>query len=124
MYNDVHNVLFRIRTENCTLLKSYLCGQCLFPGDELRLRKNDKSSGEYVDSLLKYQHSLREKVAEEMLIMAKSLKEQTQLAGSIIKSDIQVIIMITFDSGVITKLQSFRYGIPIIRPDLDCRYAE
>ncbi|KAL0279313.1 UNVERIFIED_CONTAM: hypothetical protein PYX00_000902 [Menopon gallinae] len=60
-------------------------------GDELRLRKNDKSSGEDLDSLLRYQQSMREKVAEEMLIMARSLKEQSQLAGSIIKSDIQTI---------------------------------
>lgn len=33
---------------------------------------------------------MREKIAEDMLLMTRSLKEQSQLAGDIIRKDIEV----------------------------------
>lgn len=62
----------------------------LATADELRLRKNEKSSGEDLDSLIKYHNNMREKIAEDMLLMTRSLKEQSQLAGDIIRKDIEV----------------------------------
>jgi hypothetical protein len=57
--------------------------------DSLRQRKQ-KSTGEDLDVLLKYHHSMQEKIADDMLILARNLKEQSQLAGSIIKKDTEV----------------------------------
>lgn len=54
--------------------------------DDLRQRKQ-KTSGEDLDALLKFHHSVQEKIAEDMLSLARNLKEQSQLAGSIIKKD-------------------------------------
>ncbi|XP_059479707.1 vesicle transport protein USE1 [Neocloeon triangulifer] len=60
-------------------------------GNGLRQRSSRKSStGDDVDALLKYHHSMQEKIAEDMLSMTKNLKEQTILANSIIKKDIKV----------------------------------
>lgn len=53
-------------------------------------RRKQKSSGEDLDALLKYHHSMQEKIAEDMLLLVQNLKEQSQLASSIIKKDIEV----------------------------------
>jgi SNARE protein 1 len=57
--------------------------------DILRQRKQT-STGEDLDALLKYHHSMQEKIADDMLLLARNLKEQSQLAGSIIKKDTEV----------------------------------
>nr|CAD7572504.1 unnamed protein product [Timema californicum] len=56
--------------------------------DNLRHRK-EKGSGEDLDVLLKYHHSMREKIADNMLLMVRNLKEQSQLASTIIKKDVE-----------------------------------
>ncbi|XP_069682270.1 vesicle transport protein USE1 isoform X2 [Periplaneta americana] len=61
-------------------------------GSEHNLRqRKQKSTGEDLDVLLKYHHSMQEKIADDMLLLARSLKEQSQLAGSIIKKDTESI---------------------------------
>jgi SNARE protein 1 len=57
--------------------------------DNLRRRKQ-KSTGEDLDALLKYHHSMQEKIADDMLSLTRNLKEQSQLASSIIKKDTEV----------------------------------
>nr|CAD7460962.1 unnamed protein product [Timema tahoe] len=59
--------------------------------DNLRHRK-EKGSGEDLDVLLKYHHSMREKIADNMLLMVRNLKEQSQLASTIIKKDVEIHI--------------------------------
>ncbi|XP_023723178.1 vesicle transport protein USE1 [Cryptotermes secundus] len=58
--------------------------------DRLRQRKQ-KSTGEDLDALLKYHHSMQEKIADDMLLLARNLKEQSQLASSIIRKDTETV---------------------------------
>merc|ERR1739846_304854 len=44
-----------------------------------------------LDELLHAHHSAQEKVAEEMLSLTKSLKEQTRVAGEIVRKDTVVM---------------------------------
>lgn len=61
------------------------------PADEgTRQRKRQSSTGEDLYALLKYHHSMQEKIADDMLSMARSLKEQTLLANTIIRKDTKV----------------------------------
>lgn len=48
------------------------------------------TSQEDIDTLLKYHQSMQEKVAENMVMLTKSLKEQSQIASTIIKRDTEV----------------------------------
>ncbi|XP_013187466.1 vesicle transport protein USE1 [Amyelois transitella] len=55
---------------------------------------NFTSSGggqEEIDSLLKYHQNMQEKVAENMVMLTKSLKEQSQIASTIIKADTEAL---------------------------------
>ncbi|XP_034241964.1 vesicle transport protein USE1 isoform X1 [Thrips palmi] len=57
----------------------------------LRQRKVSKvSSGEDLDALLRHHHAMQEKIAEDMLSLARNLKEQSHLASTIIKKDTEV----------------------------------
>jgi SNARE protein 1 len=56
--------------------------------DRLRQRKQ-KSTGEDLDALLKYHHSMQEKIADDMLLLTRNLKEQSLLASSIVRKDIE-----------------------------------
>ncbi|XP_063226086.1 vesicle transport protein USE1 [Bacillus rossius redtenbacheri] len=58
--------------------------------DNVRQRKG-KASTEDLDVLLKYHHSMQEKIAEDMLLLARNLKEQSQLANTIIKKDTETV---------------------------------
>ncbi|XP_026281259.1 vesicle transport protein USE1 isoform X4 [Frankliniella occidentalis] len=58
----------------------------------LRQRKSSKpSSGEDLDALLRHHHAVQEKIAEDMLSLARNLKEQSHLASTIIKRDTEVV---------------------------------
>lgn len=55
---------------------------------------NDKAETEGtndLDALLKYHHTMQEKIADEMLVLARNIKEQSLLAGNIIRNDSQVV---------------------------------
>lgn len=70
------------------------------PDDALRKRNiikapnftSNSSSQEDIDSLLKYHQNMQEKVAENMVMLTRSLKEQSQIASTIIKADTEVIL--------------------------------
>jgi SNARE protein 1 len=91
-------------------------GACSFPGaesreteikhrhtskytDELRRELLGESQTESkpnagkgdLDDLLKYHHTIQEKIADHMLDLTKSLKEQVFLAGQIVKRDTEVL---------------------------------
>lgn len=71
---------------------------------ELRLRKNATESTLFgnlgepstptdtddADALLSYHHSLHENIAENMIGLAKNIKEQSLIANTIIKGDTKV----------------------------------
>ncbi|VVC97989.1 vesicle transport protein USE1 [Leptidea sinapis] len=52
---------------------------------------SNTSSQEDIDSLLKYHQNMQEKVAENMVMLTKSLKEQSQIASKIIRSDTEAL---------------------------------
>ncbi|KAJ2948506.1 hypothetical protein O0L34_g7755 [Tuta absoluta] len=52
---------------------------------------SNSSSQEDIDSLLKYHQNMQEKVAENMVMLTKSLKEQSQIASSIIRNDTEAL---------------------------------
>jgi unconventional SNARE in the endoplasmic reticulum protein 1 len=59
--------------------------------DGVRQRAARQSStGDDLDALVKYHHSMQEKIADDMLSLTKNLKEQTLLASNIITKDIKV----------------------------------
>ncbi|CAH2042383.1 unnamed protein product, partial [Iphiclides podalirius] len=53
--------------------------------------KSNSTSQEDIDSLLKYHQNMQEKVAENMVLLTKSLKEQSQIASTIIKADTEAL---------------------------------
>lgn len=58
-------------------------------GTDLRQRHSVPPSDD-LDILLKYHHSMQEKIADNMLVLARNMKEQSKLAGSIIRKDTEV----------------------------------
>lgn len=51
----------------------------------------DKGKPEDIDELLKYHHTMQEKIAEHMIELTRSLKEQAMTAGNIIKNDTEAL---------------------------------
>ncbi|KAL4714966.1 hypothetical protein ACJJTC_003117 [Scirpophaga incertulas] len=52
---------------------------------------SNNTSQEDIDSLLKYHQSMQEKVAENMVMLTRNLKEQSQIASTIIKGDTEAL---------------------------------
>ena len=50
------------------------------------------SPGDDLDILLKYHHNMQEKIADNMLVLARNMKEQSKLAGSIVRKDTEVLL--------------------------------
>ncbi|XP_050538888.1 vesicle transport protein USE1 [Daktulosphaira vitifoliae] len=59
-------------------------------GNELKTSSNIESS-DNLDELLKHHQNKQESVAEELMSITKSLREHSELAGKIIKKDIEVL---------------------------------
>ncbi|XP_017775470.1 PREDICTED: vesicle transport protein USE1 [Nicrophorus vespilloides] len=58
----------------------------------LRQRKADKQDGlDDLDQMIHYHQDAQEKIANDMLQLTQSLKEQSQLANKIIKKDTEVV---------------------------------
>lgn len=53
---------------------------------------SNSSSQEDIDSIMKYHQNMQEKVAENMVLMTKSLKEQSQIASKIIRGDTEALL--------------------------------
>ncbi|KAG6452018.1 vesicle transport protein USE1 [Manduca sexta] len=52
---------------------------------------SNSTSQEDIDSILKYHQNMQEKVAENMVLLTKSLKEQSQIASTIIRGDTEAL---------------------------------
>lgn len=66
--------------------------QELFSRSDNAVRKrttfsNVREDSNDLDDILKYHHTMQEKIAENMLVLAKSIKEQSIIAGTIIRND-------------------------------------
>jgi Membrane fusion protein Use1 len=74
-----------------TFLSNEAIYKCKCTADGVRQRAARQSStGDDLDALVKYHHSMQEKIADDMLSLTKNLKEQTLLASNIITKDIKV----------------------------------
>ena len=67
----------------------------------MRHRKLEKSTGEDVDSVIKYHQVVQENIVSNMLHLTRDLKEQTKVANTIIKKDIEVIKLFFFFNSLI-----------------------
>jgi len=61
----------------------------LHPDGTRQRKAQDPIAGD-VDAILRHQHQMQERIAEEMLSLTRDLKEQSQLANTIICKDTEV----------------------------------
>lgn len=59
--------------------------------DSLRQRKTNVNADGGMDQAVKYYGEVQERIAEDMLILTKSLKEQTETANKIIRRDTEIV---------------------------------
>lgn len=57
----------------------------------LDLRSRSVRNTDDLDELLEYNRNMQEKIADDMLILTRNLKEQSQLANKIIKQDTDIV---------------------------------
>lgn len=60
--------------------------------ENLSSRQPDIESNDNLDELLKHHQNKQESIAEELMAITRGLREHSELAGKIIKKDIEVII--------------------------------
>lgn len=65
---------------------------CLDDINEKSSRQPDVDSNDNLDELLKHHQSKQESIVEELMGITKGLREHSELAGKIIRKDIEVII--------------------------------
>jgi len=58
--------------------------------DGLRQRKRTQSTEEDIDTVLKHHNEVQEKLAEEMVHLARNLKENARAAGRVVQEDTKV----------------------------------
>ncbi|NWU94505.1 USE1 protein, partial [Upupa epops] len=64
---------------------------CFFPPSSRGLSPDEKQSGVELDAVLQHHQDMQEKLAEEMLSLARSLKNNTLAAQNVIKQDNQTL---------------------------------
>ncbi|XP_050571542.1 vesicle transport protein USE1 isoform X3 [Cygnus atratus] len=78
-------------------MRSELLGTVCFDSEELNIRKrkglvsDEKQSAVELDAVLQHHQDMQEKLAEEMLSLARSLKNNTLAAQNVIKQDNQTL---------------------------------
>ncbi|KAM9369223.1 vesicle transport protein USE1 isoform 1-T1 [Phaethornis superciliosus] len=78
-------------------MRSELLGTVCFDAEELNIRKrkglssDEKQSAVELDAVLQHHQDMQEKLAEEMLSLARSLKNNTLAAQNVIKQDNQTL---------------------------------
>ncbi|CAG9564030.1 unnamed protein product [Danaus chrysippus] len=80
---ELRSELFGLEDNNDTLRQRNIIKAANFT--------SNSTSQEDIDSLLKYHQNMQEKVAENMVMLTKSLKEQSQIASTIIKADTEAL---------------------------------
>lgn len=77
-------------------------------GNTLRKRIGTGSGSDDMNSAIKYHEDLQEKIAQDILLLTRNLKEQTITANQIIKKDTEVILGLQICScQLTTKLIDF-----------------
>lgn len=72
----------------------------------------EPSGSQELDSVLEYHHEKHEQIANDMLSMTRSMKEQSELAGKIIREDTKVIyIMILLFSRKNLRIKYYKLQI-------------
>lgn len=56
-----------------------------------RFATNQVDNGENTDQAVKYYTNIQEKIAEDMILMTRNLKEHTEIANNIIKKDTEIV---------------------------------
>lgn len=70
---------------------------CLDDINEFRSsRQSDMENTDNLDELLRHHQNKQESIAEELMAITKGLREHSELAGKIIKKDIEVTIFVWF----------------------------
>lgn len=54
------------------------------------------TSSDNLDELLRHQQNKQESIAEELMAITRGLREHSELAGKIIKKDIEVITLFSY----------------------------
>lgn len=74
---------------------------------ELRNRFSylEPSGSQELDSILKYHNEKHEQISSDMLIMTRNIKEQSEMAGRIIREDTKVILSIQITTVQLTLLR-------------------
>jgi SNARE protein 1 len=78
---------------------------------DLRQRKGQKSTEEDIDSVLRHHNEIQEKLADEMVQLARNLKENAMVANKIVKDDTEVRIILQF----VTKIWYQNFGYLIVK---------
>ncbi|KAG8198097.1 hypothetical protein JTE90_020922 [Oedothorax gibbosus] len=65
--------------------------ETLAGSDGVRLRLNSNASHDEFDAVMQYHNSMQEKVAQEMMSLVQNLKQNSLLAGHIIRKDTEVL---------------------------------
>jgi len=86
--NHEMEIKHRHTTKYAEDLRKELLGE---PPTDESISKNKPAKGEELDELLKYHHNMQEKIAEHMLDLTKSLKDQVSKAGEIVKNDAEML---------------------------------
>lgn len=67
---------------------------CLDDNSDFRSsRQPDVESSDNLDELLKHHQNKQDSIAEELRAITRGLREHSELAGKIIKKDIEVIML-------------------------------
>ncbi len=64
-----------------------------------------------MDDLVKYHHSIQEKIADHMLDLTRSLKEQVSLAGQIVKKDTEVYSLVNMATVCRFPMPQYEYDM-------------
>ena len=54
---------------------------------------SNEGLGNNLNDLVKYHHSIQEKIADHMLDLTRTLKEQVTIAGQVVKRDTEVRLL-------------------------------
>lgn len=78
----------------CTYWRSTIINNFLDNVNEFKSsRQSEVDGNDNLDELLRNQQSKQESIAEELMAITRGLREHSELAGKIIKKDIEVIIL-------------------------------
>ena len=85
-----HELHLQVKGRHQSDMRQELLGSDSRHGSDLRRRRGgseDTETKEDIDDIIKHHHDMQERVAEEMIKMAQSMKHNSLMASDIIKKD-------------------------------------